>query len=109
MSDNMKPGLIVRTLLKGAKKLPSSIQTHEFDMILGAEALEDGVDEVTIAIGQVMDGDTYNVYPQLSNVVDSPPSMYTYMVTSKLHNMFTVTFSEPIDSENYILEWMVFE
>ncbi len=42
----------------------------------------------------------------ITNITDSPPSIYLLTVTSKLSTGFTVDFSGTIDSNNYKLEWM---
>jgi hypothetical protein len=41
----------------------------------------------------------------LKNIVDSEPAQYGMVTTSTTSSGFTVAFSDPIDSGNYILSW----
>jgi hypothetical protein len=51
-------------------------------------------------------GDTnYTIGICLTNTTDSPPAIYGWVVTVKATTGFTVSFSGPIDSNNYVLEW----
>ena len=51
-------------------------------------------------------GDTnYTIGICLTNTTDSPPAIYGWVVTAKATTGFTVSFSGPIDSNNYVLEW----
>jgi len=49
---------------------------------------------------------TYAVVVSISNSVDTTPSEYSYTITDKTVNGFTVLFSGPIENDNYILEWI---
>lgn len=48
----------------------------------------------------------YSLSITFLNIIDQSPTIYNYVITSKLTNGFTVTFSNLIDSDNYILEWV---
>ena len=46
----------------------------------------------------------YTVFYVIENTVDSVPSIYSHMITSKELDHFTITFSGIIDSANYIIK-----
>ncbi len=49
----------------------------------------------------------YTINATLENTIDSPPSIYMFIVSTKLSNSFTCTLMGDTDSANYSLNWMV--
>ena len=66
------------------------------------------VDEnsLSITFGTAFSYDDYTVVVNLRNYVDDPPSIYTWSIQAKTSTGFTVLFSGPTDSANYIVEWV---
>lgn len=73
----------------------------------GQAAIANAATTVTVTFGTA-ESDT-NYYPVISieNLTDSPPSIYAMIVSAKTVNGFTVTFSGPMDSANYKLNWRI--
>jgi len=78
----------------------SFIPNGEFSIPQGAEWLEVDVDPD-------QDNDQYSLALTMLNTVDTTASIYSYIVTQKNTNNFTVRFSSPIDSPNYKLCWAI--
>ena len=51
----------------------------------------------------------YIISSILVNTVDSTPSIYSYMITNKTLDGFTILFSGPLDSSNYMVDWIFSE
>jgi hypothetical protein len=58
-----------------------------------------------VAFGGAYGDTNYTIGICLTNTTDSPPAIYGWVVTVKATTGFTVSFSGPIDSNNYVLEW----
>lgn len=71
----------------------------------GSQAMAFGVDNVSVGFVSDFLDINYIVLVTLENVTDLPASIYSYMVTDKRADGFTVSFSGDIDSENYKLNW----
>ena len=77
--------------------------------ISGKEALIYNTSSHTVAFVTAMPDTDYIVQTNITNVIDAVPAQYPEIVTSKTVNGFTVDFSGDIDSDNYVLEWIVVE
>jgi hypothetical protein len=74
----------------------------------GRQSISNGASQVTVNFSDV--GSTnYTVATTLENIVDSPPSIYAYIVSSKTSSGFVVTLMGDTDSSNYVLNWSVIE
>jgi methionine-rich copper-binding protein CopC len=51
--------------------------------------------------------DMYSLALSIVNTTDASTSIYSYIVTQKNTNDFTVRYSGPIDSSNYYLSWAI--
>jgi hypothetical protein len=49
----------------------------------------------------------YTISVNLANTVDTPPSIYSSIITSTTVSGFSVIFSGDIDSDNYVLHYAV--
>jgi hypothetical protein len=75
---------------------------------VGAGPLEVDSTSATILFYSEEADENYNIDSLvLVNTVDDPISFYSMAIISKTTSGFTVLFSNPIDSENYILEWSI--
>lgn len=72
----------------------------------GSQAILNGADNVLITFASAFPNTNYSVVVTLENIADSPVSIYSYAVTAKSINGFTVSFSGDIDSANYKLNWI---
>ena len=86
--------------------------------LIGKEIADEGVIFGTTALGlndtsksivfdKAMNDTNYALFVNISNTTDVNPSMYVYTITSKTTTGFSVSFSDPIDSENYKIDWTV--
>jgi len=84
--------------------------------LIGKEIADEGVVFGTTALGlndtsksivfdKAMDNADYALFVNISNTTDATPSMYVYTITAKTTTGFTVSFSDPIDSTNYKIDW----
>jgi hypothetical protein len=73
----------------------------------GSVALPLGANIVTVDFGVTYPTDDYTVHVSLVNEVDGYPSSYAYTIIDRTTTGFTVDFSGAMDSENYILSYMV--
>jgi hypothetical protein len=74
----------------------------------GITNISDGVSFVTVNFTDI-GATNYIVNVTLENTVDSPPSIYPFIVSAKTSSSFTVSFSGDIDSANYKLNWSILE
>jgi len=72
--------------------------------IEGNEAVVSGSTSITVSISNATNADYILTYG-LKNIVDLEPAQYGMVTTSTTISGFTVAFSDPIDSDNYILSW----
>jgi len=77
--------------------------------IRSIESLNDGTDTQTITFDTPLANDDYTIGTSMFNNIDSPASMYQFIVTDRNSSGFTVKFSSPIDSPNYSLDWNVYD
>jgi len=75
----------------------------------GKQNIANGVDQQFISFSSVFSSTNYVLTTNLTNIVDSTPSVFPYIVGSKSTNGFTVYFQGEIDSSNYVLEWIAME
>lgn len=72
----------------------------------GVQAIGNGVTSVSVNFTNNFSDTNYAVTLALENLLDSPPSIYSMLVTNKLTTGFTVLFSGDIDSDKYKLNWI---
>jgi len=77
------------------------------EVITGQESLGNGDSTASITFVSAEADTNYSIGYSLVNTVDSPPSIYASIVTEKTVDGFTVTFSGPLDSANYTLDWSI--
>jgi len=75
--------------------------------IVGNEALSSTDTTATITFGSPEADANYGVAWSLVNTTDDPPSIYAGTVFEKTTNGFSVIFSSPMDTNNYVLSWIV--
>ncbi len=73
----------------------------------GSNILYSGITSYTVNFSSDMPDTDYTVQFSLNNMIDSIPSKFVGIVTSKTISGFTVEFSGVIDSTNYVLDWRV--
>jgi len=73
--------------------------------VSGWEHIPNGSNTVTVAVSPSEIFDNYTLALSLVNNVDSSVSKYSFIVTSKTVDHFTIQFSSPMDSDNYYLSW----
>ena len=74
----------------------------------GRKSIDNGASFIVVNFSDL--GHTnYTVNTTLENTVDSPPSIYAFIVSARTSNSFTVTFVDNIDSANYKLNWCIIE
>jgi len=77
------------------------------EVVTGQESLGNGDSTASITFVSAEADTNYSIGYSLVNTVDSPPSIYASIVTEKTVDGFTVTFSGPLDSANYTLDWSI--
>jgi len=78
-----------------------------YETYSGIASLSNGVSAVNIIYDQAQVDEVYSLVTQLRNEVDSPPSIYNHIVTSKTALGFSVLFSGILDSGNYKLDFIL--
>ena len=73
----------------------------------GEVSIPEDAQWLEVDIDPDQDNDQYSLALSILNTVDSSASIYSYIVTQKNNNNFTVRFSSPIDSGNYKLCWAI--
>ena len=74
----------------------------------GRQAIANGASQVNVAFADL--GHTnYTINATMSNTVDSPPSLYAFIVSATTASGFQVSFIGDMDSSNYVLHWSVIE
>jgi hypothetical protein len=74
----------------------------------GRQAIANGASQVAVAFADL--GHTnYTVNATMANTVDSPPSIYAFIVSATTTSGFQVSFIGDTDSANYYLHWSVIE
>lgn len=70
--------------------------------------IPDGVTEFDVYFPYpIMAPEHYAIMMDICNLVDTDPSIYSYMITKKESDHFTVKFSGIIDSPNYTLHYII--
>ena len=87
--------------------ISSAIRANGLSLSSDSFNLSSGDSTAAIVFDEPQPDINYAINLSLVNSGDNPPSIYSYIVTSKLVTGFTVLFSGEIDSDNYILEWIV--
>jgi len=77
----------------------------ESGAIAGQEAIADTATTTTVTFASTEADTDYFITATLQNTTDSPPSIYTYIVTETTVDDFTVVYGGVIDSANYLLNW----
>jgi len=91
---------------RSINKLPPPFPEQEIICRSGFEPLSYGSDSVTVSLAPNYEiNDNYNIVLSLMNTDGTAISHYGYIVTAKDITGFTVKFSSPIDSTNYVLSW----
>ncbi len=72
----------------------------------GNYTLASGVDTAIVEFSQPFVDTSYGLSVNLVNIIDSPPSIYPYIVTAISGGGFGLEFSGHIDSDNYFIKWM---
>ncbi len=69
--------------------------------------LPDGIDEHTFNFYESKENADYSVTMEMCNLIDPNPSIYSWIITNKTNDGFTVKFSGIIDSSNYKMTYTV--
>ena len=75
----------------------------------GKQTITDGVDQQAFTFSNSFSDTNYVLTTSLSNVTDSSPCVFPYIVGNKSTSGFTIYFQGEIDSSNYVLEWIAME
>jgi hypothetical protein len=75
----------------------------------GSEPLTTGDTEKSVLFPSPVLNPNYSVAVNLSNSVDITPAMYSHSLIEKTQNGFKVQFSDAIESDDYLLEWIVYD
>lgn len=73
---------------------------------LGKVSLSNGISSKYVPFSDPFLNLNYIISASITNLMDSIPSIYPSIISSKTTNGFTVSFAGDIDSNNYVLEWM---
>lgn len=77
--------------------------------ISGIDSLIENETTHRVNFGTIVDSTSYSIATAISNQVDDPPSIYSFIITNKDDSGFDISLSSPIDSTNYSFEWNVFD
>jgi hypothetical protein len=75
----------------------------------GRQVIPSGADSQLISFSPPYTDENYNISVTIVNDVDSPPSIYSYLVTNVTPSGFNVLFSGDMDSNNYVIHWSTFK
>lgn len=76
--------------------------------ITGEQALSIGDLSKTVYLGTTLSGTDYRINSELVTT-DGSPCVYSYVIGNKTTSSFTIYLSGVMDTNNYTLEWMVYE
>lgn len=76
-------------------------------VIVGNEDLSSGDTTASITFVVAQSDINYGVAWSLVNTTNFPPSIYAGTIYDKTTNGFSVIFSGPMDTDNYVLSWIV--
>lgn len=71
----------------------------------GRDAIDSGVDEITVAFNSAFDTNDYVLNFQFENTVDSTPIFLQGRISARDDEGFSIKLNAPTDSANYILHW----
>ena len=74
----------------------------------GRMSLADNDTQTTVTFADLGHTD-YTVNATMENSIDSPPSIYAFIISARTSSSFTADFSGKMDSDNYVLNWMIIE
>lgn len=69
--------------------------------------IQNGIDEFTVGLPNPPVNINYSVYMEISNTIDTDPSIYWAIITDKQLDRFTIKLSGEIDSPNYKLSYLI--
>jgi len=75
--------------------------------VVGNETLLNGDTTASIIFSVSQADENYGVAWSLVNTTDYPPSTYAGTIFEKTVDGFSVIFSEPMDTNNYVFSWIV--
>jgi hypothetical protein len=76
--------------------------------ISGIESIASSSDEATVTFSQARSNVNYSIALSLENLIDSTTTIFTYTITEKSVNGFTVKFSGAMPTANYSIGWTAF-
>ena len=72
----------------------------------GVQVIPIGTNSVSVVFASPFPNMNYYILVTMENIIDSPVSIYSYAITAKSKDGFTVSFSGDMESENYKLNWI---
>ncbi len=72
----------------------------------GVQAIDEDVNIVSVDFTSPFPNPDYHILVTMENIIDSPASIYSYIITAKDKDGFTVSFSGDMESGNYKLNWI---
>ena len=72
------------------------------------EDIPDGVDNHTFNFYESKPNTNYSLSLEMCNLIDSTPSLYTWIITNKTVDNFSIKFSGIIDSSNYKMTYIIY-
>ena len=88
-------------------KLSWSVDSDSTDR--GIDDLTSGSDTYKVTFTIPLSSSDYSIGTSMFNNIDTPPSMYQFIVTDRDTTGFTMQFNSPIDSTNYSVDWSVYD
>lgn len=76
--------------------------------LTGSQALSIGDLTKTVYLGTTLSGTDYRINSELVST-DGTPCVYSYVIGDKTTNSFKIYLSGVMDTNNYTLEWMVYD
>jgi hypothetical protein len=105
-AENVSDGIHTSTA-SGIKYAVDNAHTTGMDR-QGRATISGTADQVTINFTDLGHTD-YIINATLENDTDSPPSIYSFIVSERTSSSFVVDFSDNTDSSNYYLNWTIVE
>lgn len=72
----------------------------------GVQAITNGQSSVSVTFTSGLPSSNYALAWQVRNVTDGAPIFLAAIETARDQNGFTLTFNAPVDSANYVLEYI---
>ena len=101
--DNYDDGKYARSTTSGVEWAEINLDPTEE----GIETITSGTDQVSVIFSAEQDSAVYSLNVSIENTIDTFPSQYSYSIISKSTTGFTILISNPVDSENYKLNWRI--